>query len=142
MPVGYSGIDAWAPDHIRVAGRFVAYGQIEGGRYPFQALVLHVAVLDTVRRRERTFLNFSGHVRDVPGVSQMALHGVRLKRNGSLAFLVGPVGEELLNEVWVADARGSRAVASGADVDPDSFRASRRRVSWTATGARRSAGFR
>lgn len=143
IAVGDNGRDTLPPDHIRLARHRVAYSDARYSRY-FSPTVRWIHLLNVRRRRVTRTLSFIGREPYATlYMSDIALHGLRLKRNGSMSFLVGPVAREesFDYQVWIADTDGSRAVASGAEIEADSFRATVTRVSWIDGGHPRFAPF-
>ena len=121
------------PEDFHVAGRFLSYWWSFDDRYTDE-MDLFVHRVDLRRSRIREW-RFGYCLCSSRGTA--ALHGMRLMRSGVLAFMVGPVDKGLY-EVW---ARG-RAVDSGTDIDPASFRAAPGGVRWIRGGVERTVALR
>jgi len=142
---GADGIDDAPVEHVRLSGRRVFYAQRRFSRY-FSPTVLEIRTLHIrSRRAERDWMFIGPDPAEYSAaVDNIDVRGVRFKRKGSTAFLVGPVARQGVSadEVWVADARGTRRVDRGVAIDEASFTFDTRYVRWRNGEALRRARLR
>jgi hypothetical protein len=121
--------------NLRLAGRFVAYSYVFENRYG-GAVELTVNKVDVRRRRVDESVRFywgpgPGATRDA-----VALHGMRLMRDGGFGFIVGrgrardDVTLPVSHHVWA----NGRVVDSGTGIDLSSFRAVPGGIGWRHDG--------
>lgn len=131
----YSSSGCGGVDKVRVAGRFVAYGEVGyGGSYGDAYFTL------TVRHAG------SGGIRlrlehGEAAVEQAYLKQVVLRSTGAVAWLWGhaPQGQPLRHEVWRGGTCSPAVVDPGPEVDARSLTLSGRVLRWRSAGTDRSA---
>lgn len=127
---------------LQLAGRYVAFAtQFSCDRYTGdcggEIIVRDLVTGDDITEFVLDSLNAPP---EHPG-GHIALYGMQLKANGSVALIAGPANDSPI-QVWKLDRAGEVLLDSGAGIDPHSLAIAANWIYWMRDGQPRSAPFR